>query len=63
MTGFAAAKKAEAEEAAGRREEAMRRQAESTSREYARLSEENLALRDQLRDMDRRAASGAKKSD
>jgi len=41
----------------------MRRQAESTSREYARLSEENLALRDQLRDMDRRAASGAKKSD
>ena len=59
----AARRAAEAEEAAGRREEAMRRQAESTSREYARLSEENLALRDQLRDMDRRAASGAKKSD
>jgi len=57
----AARRAAEAEEAAGRREEAMRRQAESTSREYARLSEENLALRDQLRQLDRRAASGAKK--
>lgn len=59
----AARRAEEAAEAAGRREEAMRRQAANLSHEYDRLGEENRSLKEQLRQFDRRVASGSKKRD